>query len=81
MDMPEELNETELINLLKGARVSIDQGLANLGVTDDEVEGYQLPSVSFGVAASPALVAKLGSGFTTADQDGTNVICVNHLCP
>jgi hypothetical protein len=71
----EELTETELVNLLKAARTAITEGLANLGVPEDEVEAYGLQGPSLTVFASPALVNRLGPGFAVAGANDCNNLC------
>lgn len=77
------LSEAEVIAELKATKVAIEEGLANLGVEDDEVSGFQF-TANFSLPVQkvqPELVQRLGPRFhnvpsNLADSNGhCGLIC------
>lgn len=80
--MGQELEATEFIQLLKGARVAIDEALANLGESVDDVAGFgRMPAMNFHMPMMPAeLVGKMGSSFQPGAMAGDDGKCTNFIC-
>lgn len=79
--MGEELEATEFVQMLKAARVAIDEALANLGESVDDVSGFGMASFGFHAPMAPGdLVSKLGPAFKPGLVADGDTKCINILC-
>ena len=70
MSEQEQWSDDEVVQYLKALKVTIEEGLSNIGENDDDVSGFamsgfQIPAPS----ASPQLVARLGPKFGALGPD------------
>ena len=70
-------SDDEVVQYLKAVKVTIEEGLSNIGEGDDEVSGFAMSSFKIAApSASPELISRLGPKFSPAgDLASSNGHC------